>query len=90
MHCGYNNHQHHHNDIQWTTTHRDMQFYQCAELKTMSTAVTVLNGSSSQTQIRSSLDVDLVHQLDDLYARYQENGGVADKCFIISSGVTVS
>ena len=56
----------------------------------MSTAVTVLNGSSSQTQIRSSLDVDLVHQLDDLYARYQENGGVADKCFIISSGVTVS
>ena len=44
-----------------TMTHCDTQFNQCAELKTMSTAVTVLNGSSSQTPIRSSHNVDLLH-----------------------------
>ena len=36
----------------------------------MSTAVTLLNGSSSQTQVRSSLDGDLMRRLDDLYAYY--------------------
>ena len=38
----------------------------------MSTAVTLLNGSSSQTQIRLSLDVDLLRRLDDLYAYYHK------------------
>ena len=38
----------------------------------MSTAVTLLNGSSSQTQVRSSLDGDLQHRLDDLYAYYHK------------------
>ena len=38
----------------------------------MSTAVTLLNGSSSRTQVRSSLDGDLLHRLDDLYAYYHK------------------
>ena len=38
----------------------------------MSTAVTLLNGSSSQTQVRSSLDGDLLRRLDDLYTYYHK------------------
>ena len=38
----------------------------------MSIAVTLLNGSSSQTQVRSSLDGDLLRRLDDLYAYYHK------------------
>ena len=38
----------------------------------MSTAVTLLNVSSSQIQERSSLDGDLLRRLDDLYAHYHK------------------
>ena len=38
----------------------------------MSTAVTLLNGSSSRTQVRSSLGEDSLRRLDDLYAYYHK------------------
>ena len=38
----------------------------------MSAAVTLLNGSSSRVQVRSSLDADLLRRLDDLYAYYHK------------------
>ena len=34
--------------------------------------MTLLNGSSSRTQVRSSLDGDLLRRLDDLYAYYHK------------------
>ena len=38
----------------------------------MSTVVTLLNGSSSRTRVRSSLDADSLRRLDDLYAYYHK------------------
>ena len=38
----------------------------------MSTAVTLLNGSSSRTRVRSSIDADSLRRLDDLYAYYHK------------------
>ena len=38
----------------------------------MSTVVTLHNRSSSRTQVRSSLDADLLRRLDDLYAYYHK------------------
>ena len=38
----------------------------------MSTVVTLLNGSSSRTHVRSSLDADSLHRMDDLYAYYHK------------------
>ena len=44
----------------------------CVTEKTMSTAVTLLNRTSSRTQVRSSLGEDLLRRLDDLYAYYHK------------------